>query len=643
MKLFPPTMTCVLVCLYTLASLAHAQAISHPGFELQSLSPDWKANPTVYQLDHTVKRSGSTSVRWQNDDPAQYLHCTQNIDLDPTIEYVLTAWVKTQDVKDGYATIAVEFYTGDKFHSGMYPKGIAGTTDWTQVKTDSFVLPQGVTRAQVLCYARRGATGKAWFDDASLVPIKHQLMQSTLRYPAYRGLMKHGDASDIQLRLKLAEHLPEKATLNMALLDQTGQVKKTLEKKAQTGVSDFVIASGVLAEGHYTLQVLLHDADHKQLDQMSHRIKVVDALQMPRIIIDQHQRLVIDGKPTLPIGVYGNVRVSDADLKLLQNSPVTCLLAYGTPSTSLLDRLEAHDLKLIASVKDYYLGHKWTPKQLKHVDDEARLMRPLVKSLRDHPALLAWYLNDELPLSYMDRFKAHYQWVVEDDPAHPAMTILMRPHQIDRYLHTADVLGTDPYPLPHKPIALAGQWTKQTVMQTRNTRPVWQVVQAFNWQNYRTQTEHAHGRTPTQAELRNMIWQCLTNGANGILLYSLYDMQRNPDIDFQTYWPQVTDVLGQVQAHAPMLLSVAPTPLVTFNSDAMEHLSMRVTRWQGMTYAFVVSTSDKPVTVNFTCQQPVVYVRERFSGQVLGVNHSQTWQDTFKPLDVRIYQIQNRQ
>ncbi|MFG0247673.1 MAG: carbohydrate binding domain-containing protein [Phycisphaeraceae bacterium JB051] len=620
-------------------SFGQAQTINNPGFESSSLSPDWKANAAVYQLDHSVAHSGKAAVRWQNNDPKRYLHCQQDIELDPASEYIFQAWVKTQDVKDGNATIAVEFYTGDKFHSGMYPKGITGTTDWTVVKTDSFVLPQGVTRAHVMCYARRGATGTAWFDDASLIQVKSQLMQSVLRYPSYRGLMVEGQNHDIALRVNLAEHTPANAQLKSQLIDADGKVLKTQKNAVKTGLNDVVMPAGQLVKADYTLQLDLVDTEDEQLATMQHRIHVVDDAAMPRIMIDEYQRLIVDGKPILPIGVYDNVRASDADLKLLEQSPVNCMLAYGKPSIELLDRLDAHNLKLIASVKDYYLGHKWTPRNLTTVDDEAKLMRPLVKTLRDHPALLAWYLNDELPLSYMDRFKAHYQWILEDDPAHPALTVLMRPHQIDRYLHTADVLGSDPYPLPHKPIELVRQWTKKTVDLTFNTRGVWQVVQTFNWQNYRTQTEHQTGKTPTQAQLRNMIWQCLTNGANGILLYSLYDMQRNPDVDFQSYWPQVCKVLEEVQQHAPAILSIESAPFITMQTDDLQAFSIRVTHWQDATYAFVVSTSDQSQVVRFNSEKPITQIQELSTAKVIQPTNSKHWQDTFKPLEVRVYQL----
>ena len=53
--------------------------------------------------------------------------------------------------------------------------------------------------------------------------------------------------------------------------------------------------------------------------------------------------------------------------------------------------------------------------QLKTEADEEALIRSRVKQFRDHPALLAWYLNDELPQTYMPRLEAHQRWVAQDD------------------------------------------------------------------------------------------------------------------------------------------------------------------------------------------------------------------------------------
>ncbi len=112
---------------------------------------------------------------------------------------------------------------------------------------------------------------------------------------------------------------------------------------------------------------------------------------------------------------------------------------------------------------------------------------------------------------YIQQANAHHRWIVEDDPNHPTWTLLQRPHQVDQYLESFDIIGTDPYPLPAKPIRMVGEWTDRTAVEVEHARPMWQVVQAFNWHNY-PDTQDRPGGTPTIPQLRNMIWQTISAG-----------------------------------------------------------------------------------------------------------------------------------
>ena len=64
-------------------------------------------------------------------------------------------------------------------------------------------------------------------------------------------------------------------------------------------------------------------------------------------------------------------------------------------------------LKVIYSVKDWYAGSRYCPKSIETVDDEEPNVRARVRRYRDHPALLAWYLNDELSQRFMPQLEAH--------------------------------------------------------------------------------------------------------------------------------------------------------------------------------------------------------------------------------------------
>ena len=66
---------------------------------------------------------------------------------------------------------------------------------------------------------------------------------------------------------------------------------------------------------------------------------------------------------------------------------------------------------------------------------------------------------------------------------------------------------------------------------------MWQVPQAHNWANYaKTDAERRGARTPTCEEKRSMAWQCICEGATGLVFYSWYDVHRNPDVPFSVQW-----------------------------------------------------------------------------------------------------------
>ena len=158
-------------------------------------------------------------------------------------------------------------------------------------------------------------------------------------------------------------------------------------------------------------------------------------------------------------------------------------------------------------------------------------MRARVRQFRDHPALLAWYLNDELSLKYLPRLEAHRAGWLGENPDHPTWAVLYQVHDVAAYFNTFDVIGTDLYPIGRKPASMAAVWTAETFRQVAKSRPLWQVPQLHNWADYaKTPEDRAKGRTPTLAEKRSMAWQCICEGATGLVFYSWFDVLRNPDV-----------------------------------------------------------------------------------------------------------------
>ena len=115
-----------------------------------------------------------------------------------------------------------------------------------------------------------------------------------------------------------------------------------------------------------------------------------------------------------------------------------------------MDMIHERGLKTFYSIKDCFEFGKYHPKAIESEDGELPYIRKKVEAVRDHPALLAWYLNDEAPLRHLDRLVTHLHWVEELDPEHPAWAVLCQIADIEGYFPASHAIGTDPLlPFPN--------------------------------------------------------------------------------------------------------------------------------------------------------------------------------------------------
>jgi hypothetical protein len=418
---------------------------------------------------------------------------------------------------------------------------------------------------------------------------------------------------------------------------------EVIPKAGEEDPIDLEFPTGQLAPGEYRLAVRLAGPDGAELQTAAHALVRVPDDFKPRSAIDEQRRLLVDGKPFFPIGMYWS-SINEEDLELYAQSKFNCLMPYGSPGAAQMDLAHKHGLKVIYSIKDWYAGSRYCPQSIKTVEDEERHVRARVRQFRDHPALLAWYLNDELPQQYMPQLEAHQRWVAEEDPHHPTWVVLYQYREVGAYLSTFDVIGTDPYPIGRSPASMAVQWTAETFRQVERARPMWQVPQLHNWANYRkTDADAGKYRTPTFEEKRSMAWQCIAEGATGLVFYSWYDVKRNPDVPFEEQWEGLKQIAAEIEQVAPILLSAEPVPQVEVrceraSPDEPDWLNWTARRQQSRLYLFAANNGDGEGRVTFTLSAAPRSVR--VLGEDRSIIRRQTsFQDELKKLSVRIYEV----
>ena len=646
-------------------STAANELILNPGFEQPAANaalPDsWRGDTTVYSLDQTVKRSGDTSLKYVNTDPNRYRLAAQKVPLKSGRKYAFSAWIRTDQItgRESGATICLEWHGPDgKWMGGSYPSGVKGTADWTRVE-GIVRIPKEATSVTLQCYVRKGMTGTAWFDDVSVEQIVDPPMRTVVLSPNYRGRItsKGPDAATVRVHFDLTDYdlAVEELTLGCVLCKPDGTKLDTRAKVTnQTDTSrDLRLPLPSLKPGRYDLTVRLLGPEQKLLQESKHTLERVPDDFNPTCTIDSHGRLLVEGEPFLPLGMYWS-SIKEDELKTYADSKFNCVMPYGSPNEEQMDLAHRYGIKVIYSVKDFYAGSRHTPGFIKTEADEKPNILNRIQRFHDHPALLAWYLNDELPQSYMPRLEAHQRWVAEADPNHPTWVVLYQFREVAAYINTFDVIGTDPYPIGRAPASEAAMWTAETRRQVDAARPLWQVPQLHNWINYRKDDGKSDSyRTPTYDEMRSMAWQCLCEGATGLIFYSWYDLRRNPDVPFDQQWTELKKIAAEVDRFAPILLSVDELPTFRLevlpvddaqSKDAPSWLHCLERHHHGKTYLFTVNDGDGVGAVRFCLRKTddphwrIRSVRDLTDGRSLQTDAA-GFADRHEPLSVHVYEL----
>ena len=328
--------------------------------------------------------------------------------------------------------------------------------------------------------------------------------------------------------------------------------------------------------------------------------------------IDSKHRARVNGKPFFPLGVYGGI--GEKDIGRFKRGPFNTIIAYGAPNRDALDRAAANGIKVISGVNHVFAKAKERPKGVETAKDESDWLERYVASVKDHPALLAWYAADELPVTQLPELVARRDLLEKLDPDHPVWCVYNNTALMRHYLPSFDVAGADPYPI-HEGGAISGtaRWTRETVQGCGGLRAAWMVPQIFAWGHY-----NRKGGVPTLEEIRNQTWQCIAEGANGIIYFKYGDLKCNHDTGrtFEDRWADVTNVAWEVKRHVPILLSETPAPVVSGTSNT---LCARAFMANGQMYLLVVNASREKQKANL-----------QFSG-----GHYADYESELEPLEVR--------
>ena len=310
--------------------------------------------------------------------------------------------------------------------------------------------------------------------------------------------------------------------------------------------------------------------------------------------IDEHNRFILNGEPFFPLGLYvAQSFKSTSELDEIADSPFDTLMNYdiykGDPSqiAFYLTQLESRNLKLIFSLSECFDDCEDTVTLSNTVIDA---ITDKVESFKHYGAIISWYMNEERGLSCLSELEAGYKLVRDLDDNHPVWSVHWNTDWLIEEAGTTDVVGVDSYPIDNLPITSVSDVADKAMA---SGKPLWLVPQIFDWRDGRGDVagRDLTGRPPTREDVRAMTYLAVNHGAKGLIYYSYCNIVANADYD--TRWPEIKEIAGEIQVLRPVFLSIYQTDEndISCNSNDIDLKLM----WEGNKYyLFAINTKAPP-------------------------------------------------
>ena len=534
--------------------------------DFQAGASGWRFPKTLWRLSDGEGRNGSTGLVWENSDPGSLNFPLQRLAFVPGGIYRYGAWVKIDTLKDEggrrprpevaivCANANGEWGRAEK----AYPVGRPDAAGWVRYEGVAGPLAADTVHGNFFCRLPRGATGRVRFDDFSFSREDVRWVDVVVS-SAYRDTAENGP-----VRFVATVFLgPSKAPVDslspvFVFRGADGAEHEILPDEFDSAHAAVTFDAERLASGTHPVSFVLRMKDGgRELGRAS--CLFTRAAVRRRVSFDGYGRTLVDGKPFFPLGMYAHDVTPEVLARYTNDTPYNCIMPYHAPSAEMLDVCMYANLMVVYSVQSFVYGRKMYGDRFRTREDSFRHIAGLVRVAKDHPAVLAWYTNDESPTSQTGTLRDLRTMIHSLDPDHPVWHVMDYSRAIRAFLGAYDVVGMDPYPVGLQGAQADIGRASGCVLNVRNgsfgTVPVWHVPQAFDWAWDNRGKSNLH-RFPTEEEISSMTWQPIAAGANGLFYYAFHRICNGArPAERDEYLRRTARVAAEVKERMPILLS----------------------------------------------------------------------------------------
>ena len=174
---------------------------------------------------------------------------------------------------------------------------------------------------------------------------------------------------------------------------------------------------------------------------------------------------------------------------------------------------------------------------------------------------IIWYLFDEPdvfnypPADLKEKNKA----VKAVFPNQKTAFVISQGGTKNNYYSIADILMVDWYPVPHLPLKSLGDQIYIARKELDNSKlkdkPLWAVIQAFDWLDFPQQRENKVGGFPSNEQIRFMTYHAILNGADGIFYFYFKTKDKRLLIEDKENWNRLAKVVKEISALSDIFIN----------------------------------------------------------------------------------------
>lgn len=572
--------------------------------------------------------------------------------------YAFTCKMKEENVTAGALPRTILFaYSNNSWVRENGTRLIKGETDANGYfeLTQVLEVPDGTNELRLAAQLDVGSTGTVKYKDFKLYKIALDPLDVVLLKPAYKGLI-YGDAvADIDVSIKITERKGTYTYDNMELLvtlsDSADNVIYSSKSEKLNNLMNVTFSSKGLSEGTYYISAKLTDkASGEVISRKMRTIRKVGENEKPLFYVDNDGHAVRNNEKTFFKRIYNAQNDYAKIANDIKNTAVDTIAHNGMGwwfSNTNENMAEAFSIldetgkKIHLSLMGYWWGNRELDVNMfKSLVTEQKDIRAFFKKITDEhknfELLDGYYLFDEPnPVLYGEEIWWNNEILADFDINHPTYGIA--DGAFDNYgifTKMVDVLGIDPYPIGGKEtddIAQIGRSIREITTNFPN-RPVYLCLQGFNY----TGKFGLDSRGPNYTELRNMAYQAIAEGADGLDCYAYQAMQNDPSgKTFDEWWSELTTLYDDVEKYEKIILSSEPAPKFTALGGG-EWLNITSRRYNGKSYIFAVNNTKNSQSLNLKMERASNAKSDNGENFTYGENGFEL---SFSPLEVKILEI----